>query len=123
MIGDKIKELRVSLGYSAEQVAAFLGVSPATIYRYENGDISKMPAKFVKPLADFLSTSPSELMGWTNIEQASLSLSSDETVLIEGYRDLSDPGKQYMLQQLTAAKAIYGEKELPSSAASTSESG
>lgn len=51
------------------------------------------------------------------------SLAADETVLIEGYRDLPDPGKQYMLQQLTAAKAIYGEKELPSSAASTSEHG
>ena len=41
MIGDRIKEARQALGYSAEQVAAFLGVSPATVYRYENGDISK----------------------------------------------------------------------------------
>lgn len=65
MIGDRIKEARQKLGYSAEQVAAFLGVSPATVYRYENGDISKLPSKFIKPLADYLCVSPSYLMGWT----------------------------------------------------------
>lgn len=65
MIGQRIKEARLALGYSAEQVAAFLGVSPATVYRYENGDISKLPSNFVKPLAEFLCVSPSWLMGWT----------------------------------------------------------
>lgn len=65
MIGDRIKEARTALGYSAEQVAAFLHVSPATVYRYENGDISKLPSKFIKPLAEYLCVSPSWLMGWT----------------------------------------------------------
>ena len=65
MIGERIKEARLALGYSAEQVAAFLGVSPATVYRYENGDISKLPSKFIKPLAEYLNVSPSYLMGWT----------------------------------------------------------
>ena len=64
MIGERIKEARLKLGYSAEQVAMFLGVSPATVYRYENGDISKLPSKFIKPLAEFLCVSPSYLMGW-----------------------------------------------------------
>ena len=64
MIGDRIKEARQKLGYSAEQVAAFLGVSPATVYRYESGDISKLPSKFIKPLADFLCVTPSYIMGW-----------------------------------------------------------
>ena len=66
MIGDRIKEARTALGYSAEQVAAFLQVSPATIYRYENGDISKLPSKFIKPLADYLCVTPAYLMGWTD---------------------------------------------------------
>ena len=66
MIGDRIKEARLALGYSAEQVAAFLGISPATVYRYENGDISKLPSTFIKPLADYLCISPSYLMGWSD---------------------------------------------------------
>ena len=64
MIGDRIKSARQALGYSAEQVAEFLNVSPATIYRYENGDISKLPSKFIKPLAEFLCITPAYLMGW-----------------------------------------------------------
>ena len=65
MIGDRIKQARLALGYSAEQVAAFLDVSPATVYRYENGDISKLPSKFIQPLAEFLCVTPAWLMGWT----------------------------------------------------------
>ena len=63
-IGERIKQARQALGYSAEQVAEFLNVSPTTIYRYENGDISKLPAKHVKPLAKLLKISPAYLMGW-----------------------------------------------------------
>ena len=66
MIGERIKESRLALGYSAEQVAEFLEVSPTTIYRYENGDISKLPAKHIKPLAEFLGVTPAYLMGWDN---------------------------------------------------------
>ena len=66
MIGDRIKQARLALGYSAEQVAAFLGVSPATVYRYENGDISKLPAKFIRPLSEYLCITPQYLMGWTD---------------------------------------------------------
>lgn len=65
MIGDRIKQARLALGYSAEQVAAFLDVSPATVYRYENGDISKLPSKFIQPLAEFLCVTPAWLMGWS----------------------------------------------------------
>lgn len=66
MIGERIKSARIALGYSAEQVAAFLNVSPATVYRYENGDISKLPSKFIKPLAEFLCVTPQYLMGWSD---------------------------------------------------------
>lgn len=64
MIGDRIKQARLKLGYSAEQVAAHLGVSPATIYRYENGDIAKLPSKHIVPLAEFLCVPPAYLMEW-----------------------------------------------------------
>ena len=39
--GQRMKHRRKSIGLSAERVAEILGVSPATIYRYENGDIEK----------------------------------------------------------------------------------
>ncbi len=73
-IGERIKLARLALGYSAEQVASFLGVSPATIYRYENGDIAKLPSKHIKPLAEFLCVSPSYLMDWTEEPQHPMNL-------------------------------------------------
>ena len=41
-IGERIKKRRKELGLSAEQIAEKLGVSPATIYRYESNDIMNM---------------------------------------------------------------------------------
>ena len=67
-IGARIKERRKALGYSAEEIAVRLGKSPATIYRYESGDIEKLPGELLAPLAEILNTSPAYLMGWEDTE-------------------------------------------------------
>lgn len=67
--GERIKARRKQLGYSAEDLAAVLGVSPTTIYRYEKGDIEKMPADILIPIAHFLSTTPAALMGWEDEDE------------------------------------------------------
>lgn len=64
--GERMKERRKELGLSAEYVAERLGVSPATIYRYEKGDIEKMPGNILDPISRILNTTPSYLMGWEN---------------------------------------------------------
>ena len=98
MVGDRIKEARLKLGYSAEQVAAYLGISPATVYRYENGDIAKLPSKHIKPLAKFLCVSPAYLMEWPEDDQTGASADStsadvprndDVRLLIRGLNRLS----------------------------------
>lgn len=63
-VGKCIKHRRKQIGLSAEQVAEKLGVSPATIYRYENGEIEKVPSSILEPLAKVLQTTPAYLMGW-----------------------------------------------------------
>ena len=63
-IGARIKERRKALGISAEELAARLGKNPATIYRYEKGEIEKLPGELLAPLAEMLKTSPGWLMGW-----------------------------------------------------------
>lgn len=64
-IYERIKERRKQIGLSAEQVAEKLGVSPATIYRYEKKDIKKFPTDILVPLANVLHTTPAYLMGWS----------------------------------------------------------
>lgn len=64
--GERIKSRRKELGMSAEQLADILNVSAATIYRYEKGDIEKVPAKSLPLLAKALLTTPQYLMGWSD---------------------------------------------------------
>lgn len=86
-IGDRIKRCRLSVGYSAETVAEKLCISPATMYRYENGDIVKMPARLLEPLSQILNTTPAYIMGWSE-EGAPASpavLSTEEKQLLKAY--------------------------------------
>lgn len=62
--GQRIKARRKQLGMSADEVAAKLGVSRSTIFRYENGHIEKVPANVLEHLAEILKTTPTYLMGW-----------------------------------------------------------
>ena len=62
--GQRIKERRKQLEMSADDVAAELGVSRSTIFRYENGQIEKIPANVLEKLAVILRTTPAYLMGW-----------------------------------------------------------
>ena len=61
--GTRIKERRKELGLSADTLAKMVGVSRATIFRYENGAIEKVPADFLLPLARCLGVSMSYLLG------------------------------------------------------------
>ena len=52
--GELIKQRRKDLGISAEMIAEKLKVSPATIYRYENGAIQKIPLEKAKEISKIL---------------------------------------------------------------------
>lgn len=62
--GKRIKQRRKELGLSADKLAEDLGVSRSTIFRYEKGDIEKVPAESLQKIADTLQISPAYLMGW-----------------------------------------------------------
>lgn len=70
-IGERIKQRRLELGYTADALAKLLNKNRATIYRYENGDIENMPIDVLEPLAKALNTTPAYLMGWQESDKAS----------------------------------------------------
>ena len=85
-IGERIKARRKEIGFSAEKIAADIGVSPATMYRYESSD--KVPSQLLLPLAYALDTSVDWLIGTTEDKRTSPFVTPTERALIgERIRD------------------------------------
>lgn len=122
--GERMKSRRKQLGFSAEYVADKLGCSPSTIYRYENGDIEKMPLDVLAPLASILLVSPEYLLNGSGIEktaaQKSDGLSPKENELLALYRGVNPDGQRYILQQ---AEFANSREEYRLSPAPTAKSG
>ena len=103
-----IKQRRLELKLTVDELAEKIGKSRATIYRYENGDIENMPTTILEPLAKALDTTPADLMGWTQYDQYfSGKDASDEIYLKLAQNCDRHHGKQ---QELTK---LYGQLSVP----------
>ena len=122
--GERMKSRRKQLGFSAEYVADKLGCSPSTIYRYENGDIEKMPLDVLAPLASILLVSPEYLLNGSGTEKTADpkvdGLSPKENELLTLYRGVNPDGQRYILQQ---AEFANSREESRLSPAPTAKSG
>lgn len=65
---DIVKSRREKLGLTMEDVAKAVGVSKATIHRYESGDIKNIRRDKINALAKVLRITPGELMGWDDLD-------------------------------------------------------
>lgn len=61
---ERIRMRRKQIGMSADVLAEKIGVSRSTVFRYENGDIEKVPANNLVPIAKALNTTLEFLIGW-----------------------------------------------------------
>lgn len=109
-IGKRIKERRKLLGLSAEDLAAMVGMSPATIYRYEKGDIKKVDTTKLTPIAQALETTEADLMGWT--EAAKVDVSTPKNFPSNIMPILPDSGQRIrVLGEIAAGKPLYMEED------------
>lgn len=109
--GERIKARRREIGMSAESVAARMGISPATVYRWENGYIEKVGGDQLNKLAEILLTTPHYLMGWTDDAQcvvpsetstqaaAITAQTRDEERLLVIMRQLNPNGQARLIEQ------------------------
>lgn len=101
---ERIKERRKKLGLSADDIAEALGVSRATVYRYESADIEKLPTTIIEPLAKILRCSIPYLMGWEDElelhKKEDFALSALEKEIIKKYRTLNSSEKAMFLRSI-----------------------
>ena len=108
-IGKRIKARREELGLKTEAVAQAIGKDRSTFYRYENGDIEKMPISILNSLAEVLNTSVGYLLGIEETHTSDkqqvleliLRLHTDETFLdLAGRIAELDPDQLSALKQM-----------------------
>lgn len=92
-VGNRMKNIRKKQGISADTLADNIGVSRSTVFRYEKGDIEKMPIDVVANVAEALHVSLPDLMGIENdsiqkkINDIVYNLSSDRQQNVYNYAE------------------------------------
>lgn len=83
-IGDKLRHRRKLLGLSMKEVADRIGVSEATVSRWESGDIANMKRNYIKEYANVLRVSPLYIMG---DDTSYVEVDDDMTDVFEAFRN------------------------------------
>ncbi len=63
-MGLRIKERRLALDMTQEELATKLGLQKSAIAKYENGRVENIKRSVIQQMAQVLRCSPSYLMGW-----------------------------------------------------------
>lgn len=112
---ERIKQRRKELGLTAEDVAAALNVSRATIYRYESAEIEKVPITAIAPLAKVLHTTPMDIMGWDSDTDVADEVSKEAQKIAKAY-DKATP-KEQSIVRMTLSEYLDDEQEFQYAAA------
>ena len=104
---DLIRARRSEIGKTFEEIGKEVGVSKATVLRWESGEIKDMRRDKLVALAKALKTTPSYLMGWEDETGAEKTAAEDgdglsplEKRLMQLVHRLSDDQKEMLLAQI-----------------------
>lgn len=86
-VGERIKNRRIELGISQDELAQKLGYKDRSTISYIEKGGENLPISKVKEIADALGVSPGYLMGWDDQEAVEPSL---DTVLQRAFSDRPD---------------------------------
>lgn len=112
---ERIKQRRKELGLTAEDVAAALNVSRATIYRYESAEIEKVPITAIAPLAKVLHTTPMDIMGWDSDTDVADEVSKEAQKIAKAF-DKATPKEQNIVR-MTLSEYLDDDEEYQYAAA------
>lgn len=110
-IADRIRNRRIELGLSVDELAKKLNKNRATVYRYESSYIKTYSPDVMEALAQALNTTPSYFYGYeSNKRSSDNSISKDEQHLISSYRALNAHGQELLLERAEELKLLHGKK-------------
>src|SRR5690625_3609968 len=75
-VGKRIKNIREKRNKTLLEVANVLGVTEATVQRYESGNIKNLKLDTIVKISEFLNVDPAYIMGWRSSPENIVSKSS-----------------------------------------------
>lgn len=81
-IADRIRNRRLELGLSVDDLANRLHKNRATVYRYESNYIKSYSPNVMESLAKALETTPAYFYGYEEADQESEQISNDDEIRI-----------------------------------------
>jgi repressor LexA len=107
-----LKERRIELGLTMLEVAKLVGVSEATISRYESGNIKNMRRDRIEKYASALKVSPSSFLD-INEDNDTTSPDSDLSELMQKYDNIKPIKlKRFpMLGEIACGKPIFADED------------
>lgn len=100
MYGANIKKFRQLRGKTQEDIAAYLGVAPQTIYKYEK-EINEPDTKTLAKLADYFEITVDELLGRTVNEPIEIAANMGDKADLS---EMSEKDKQFILDMIERLK-------------------
>ena len=107
-LSNVLKRRRKELGLTLLQVAEAMGVSEATVQRWESGSIKSVRYDKIDKLAKVLKVEPAEIMGWDTPKQKSDKLEKFSADII----DLSNMKRIPILGRIRAGMPIYAAENI-----------
>lgn len=111
-MGNYLADRRIELGLTQKEISEMVGVSEATVSRWESGAIANMRRDKIKRYAEVLKVSPTFIMSGKTDSKTALNstLSKTETYLLEKFRSLDSRGQSAVLNTLEHEyQAMHGE--------------
>lgn len=105
-IGEKIRQRRIALNMTQNEIGEILGVAGATVTRYETGNIKNLKYETITKLAIALKCTPAYLMNWEEKEPANNGKLKSEVEDL--FSDLSSEKQQ---QALNFLRFLQGKQD------------
>lgn len=103
-VGEKIKMLRKKEGLTMEQLAKRVGVSKASVHKWEAGKVDNMKRTHIAKVAEVFGVSPAYLLGFEGKQTVAVDIehpaSSEERMLVYLYKLLSEENKARLVETI-----------------------
>ncbi|MBY2242680.1 helix-turn-helix domain-containing protein [Clostridioides sp. ES-S-0001-03] len=96
-ITNRIKNKRLELNMSYQDLANKTGLSKSTLQRYETGTIKNIPLDKLEILAHALNESPAFIMGWSKNSKL---IKTKENKLLSSFNELNDIGQNEAIKRV-----------------------